>query len=49
MEVSLFSTGNFHFKLGLDRVCARAHCPCICHACFVPALDKLVEKSRNTK
>lgn len=49
MEVSLFSTGNFHFKLGLDSVCARAHCPCICHACFVPALDKLVEKSRNTK
>lgn len=49
MEVSLFSMGNFHFKLGLDRVCVRAHGPCICRACFVTALDRLVEKCRNTK
>jgi len=49
MEVSLLPTGNFHFKLSLDRVSVRAHGPCVCHACFVPALDKLVGKSRNTK
>lgn len=48
MEVSLFSTGNFHFKLDLDRVCVRAYGLCICHACFVPVFDKLVEKSRST-
>lgn len=49
MEVSLYSTGNFHFKFGLDRACVRVHSPCICHVCFVPALDKLVEKSRHAK
>lgn len=49
MEVSLSSMGNFLFKFGLDRACVRAHSPCICHACFVPALDKLVGKSRHAK
>lgn len=48
MKVSLFSTGNFHFKVDLDRVCVRAYGLCICHACFLLAFDKMVEKSRST-
>lgn len=41
----MFSTGNFHFKLCLDRVCAKEHSASVFHACISSTLDELLART----